>query len=100
MNRKLIQGELKDKVGTEDIKRDMTFLTIKNYVHMQEQLWFCDHHDYVHDGYRVDNSNLLNNHYFTSARLQEVCQAKYRVRATDSKKRGPISNLVHRTLSL
>jgi len=100
MNKKLIQGELKDKVNAEDIKKNMTFLTIKNYVHMQEQLWVWDHHDYIHDGYRVDNSNLLNTHCYTSARLQEVCQATYKVRDRRRKQRTvQTSNLAHRTLS-
>ncbi|KAH7255156.1 uncharacterized protein BKA55DRAFT_725354 [Fusarium redolens] len=41
-------------------------------------LWFSDHHDYVHEGYRVDNGTLLNTHCYTSARLSELCQAKYK----------------------
>jgi len=74
-----MQGELQDKIGAENISRPMTFPTIKNYVHMQEYLWFCDYHNYSHDRYRVDNSNLLNTHCYTSARLHEVCQARYEV---------------------
>ncbi|KAK0728527.1 hypothetical protein B0T26DRAFT_673041 [Lasiosphaeria miniovina] len=72
-----IEGELKDKVGARNLKRPVTFLTIQNYDHMQEFLWLPDCHAYVHEGERVDNANLLNTHCFTSARLQEVCQARY-----------------------
>jgi hypothetical protein len=46
---------------------------------MQEHFWFHDHHEYEHDGSRADLSNLLNNHCYTSSRLQEVCQAQYKV---------------------
>ncbi|KAH6982384.1 hypothetical protein EDB80DRAFT_592848, partial [Ilyonectria destructans] len=57
-----------------------TYLTIANFVNMQEFHWVDDFHDYVHDAIRVDNTNLLNPHCFTSARQQEVCQAVYQVR--------------------
>ena len=87
---KFIDGELADNIGLmksgkkgEDGKKHKkdpkTFLTIENYVHMQERHWYDDFHDYLHEGYRVDNTNLLNNHCFTSARLSEVCQAVYEV---------------------
>ncbi|KAK8071921.1 hypothetical protein PG996_005269 [Apiospora saccharicola] len=73
-----VDGELADKLGLSREKRRPTFLTIANYVHLQEQLWTRDHHDYVHEGSRVDSANLLNTHCFTSARLREVCQAVYK----------------------
>ena len=57
-----------------------TFLTIENYVDMEELLWQHDHHNYVHEGCRVDLSALLKMHCYTSARLQEICKAKYKVR--------------------
>ena len=57
-----------------------TFLTIENYVDMEELLWQRDHHNYVHEGCRVDLSALLKMHCYTSARLQEICKATYKVR--------------------
>ncbi|KAK3984490.1 hypothetical protein QBC44DRAFT_336862 [Cladorrhinum sp. PSN332] len=83
-----IDGELAKKIGLikaggknaegKKYKKDSkTFLTIKNYVHMQERHWYDDFYDYLNEGYRVDNTNLLNTHCFTSARLSEVCQAVY-----------------------
>src|SRR6266699_5031597 len=78
---KYIEGELAEKLGLKDIHRVPTFLTRENYVSLKELLWFNDSHDYVHEGYRVDNSTLLDTHASTSARLKEVCQAKYLVRA-------------------
>ncbi|KAK3938869.1 hypothetical protein QBC46DRAFT_365220 [Diplogelasinospora grovesii] len=75
-----IEGELAEKLGLKDLHREQAFLTIENYVKLHELLWLNDHHDYVHDGCRVDNANLLNTHCFTSARLKELCQAKYKVR--------------------
>ncbi|KAK4095597.1 hypothetical protein Purlil1_393 [Purpureocillium lilacinum] len=75
-----IEGELAKKLGLPTGKKahkKKTFLTIENYVHMQERLWCNDYHHYIHEAYRLDNANLLNTHCFTSARLQEVCQARY-----------------------
>jgi hypothetical protein len=80
---KYIEGELAKKIGLLKGKRGQkkkAFMTIENYVHMQNRLWTNDFHNYVHEGSRVDNSNLLNTHCFTSARCQEICQARYRVR--------------------
>jgi hypothetical protein len=77
---KYIEGELAEKLGLKDLHREQAFLTIENYVKLHELLWFNDHHDYAHDGCRVDNGNLLNTHCFASARLKELCRAKYRVR--------------------
>lgn len=77
---KFIEGELAERVGLKDLHRETGFLTIENYVKLHELLWFNDHYDYVHDGFRVDNTSLLNTHCLTSARLQELCQAKYKVR--------------------
>ncbi|CVK91801.1 uncharacterized protein FMAN_06805 [Fusarium mangiferae] len=75
-----IEGELANKIGLLTGKRGQrkkAFITIENYVHMQNRLWTNDFHDYVHEGSRVDNANLLNTHCFTSARCQEICQATY-----------------------
>jgi hypothetical protein len=47
---------------------------------MEELFWQHDHHNYVHEGYRVDLSALLKMHCYTSVRLQEICKAKYKVR--------------------
>ncbi|KAK0750179.1 hypothetical protein B0T18DRAFT_322066, partial [Schizothecium vesticola] len=73
-----IQGPLAQELGLKNIRQDQAFLTIENYVILQEQLWFRDHYDYVHEGCRIDNTNLLNTHCFSSARLQELCQAKFK----------------------
>ncbi|KAK3936527.1 hypothetical protein QBC46DRAFT_366858 [Diplogelasinospora grovesii] len=48
--------------------KKQTFITLISYAYI---------HDYRHEGSRVDASNLLNTHCYTSARLQEVCGAKY-----------------------
>jgi hypothetical protein len=79
-SKKYIEGELAEKLGLKDLHRDQEFLTIENYVKLHEHLWFNDHHDYVHEGCRVGNANLLNTHCFTSARLKELYQAKWKVR--------------------
>ncbi len=57
-----------------------TFLTIEKYVVMEELLWLNDYHNYVHEGSRVDCIALLKMHCCTSATLQEICKAKYKVR--------------------
>ena len=57
-----------------------TFLIIENYVDIEELLWQCDHHNYVHEGCRVDLSALLKMHYYTSIRLQEIYKVTYKVR--------------------
>ncbi|CAM1508797.1 Fc.00g056450.m01.CDS01 [Cosmosporella sp. VM-42] len=75
-----IDGELAKKICLLKGKkgqRKKAFITIENYVHMQNRLWIDDFHDYIHEGSRVDTANLLNTHCFTSARCQEVCQARY-----------------------
>ncbi|KAF4943641.1 hypothetical protein FSARC_14865 [Fusarium sarcochroum] len=74
-----IEGELADKLGLKNVNREQGFLTHDNFVKLHEKLWFNDHHDYVHEGYRVDNATLLNCHCYTSARLSELCEAKYGV---------------------
>jgi len=74
-----IQGELAEKLGLKNLHKEQAFLTIENYVILHEQLWFKDHHDYVHEGFRIDNANLLNTHCSSSARLQELCQSRYKV---------------------
>ncbi|KAI0443369.1 hypothetical protein F4803DRAFT_515037 [Xylaria telfairii] len=72
-----IEGELAEKIGLSRERKAPTFFTIESYVQLQLYLWTSDPHDYWHEGNRVDATNLLNNHCFTSARLQEVCGAKY-----------------------
>ncbi|KAK0726810.1 hypothetical protein B0T26DRAFT_627324, partial [Lasiosphaeria miniovina] len=67
-----IQRPLAQELGLKNLRQDQAFLTIENYVILQEQLWFRDHYDYVHEGCRIDNANLLNTHCFSSARLQEL----------------------------
>jgi hypothetical protein len=57
-----------------------TFLIIENYVDMEELLWQHDHHNYVHEGCCMDLNALLKMHYYTSARLQEICKVMYKVR--------------------
>jgi len=47
---------------------------------MEELLWQRDYHNYVHEGSRVDLSGLLEMYCYTSARLQEICKAKFKVR--------------------
>jgi hypothetical protein len=56
------------------------FLTIENYIDIKELLWQHDHYNYVHERCRVDLSALLKMYCYTSARLQEICKAKYKVR--------------------
>ena len=85
--RKYIEGELADKIGLSREIKPPTFFTIESYVQLQLYHWVSDAHEYKHEGSRVDATNLLNNHCFTSARLQEVCGAKYEVRA-DQPERG------------
>ncbi|KAK5988066.1 hypothetical protein PT974_12203 [Cladobotryum mycophilum] len=75
-----VEGELAKKIGLFTGKKshkEKSFFTVESYGRMQIYHWAHDTYDYVHDGYRVDNTNLLNGHCFTSARLQEICQAKY-----------------------
>lgn len=87
--KKYIEGELAQKIGLLTGKkalREKAFMTIENYVHMQNRLWINDFHDYVHEGSRVDMANLLNTHCFTSARCQELCQARYKVRHTNTRR--------------
>ncbi|KAK3395185.1 hypothetical protein B0H63DRAFT_386959, partial [Podospora didyma] len=73
-----INGPLAQELGLKNLRQDQVFLTIEDYVILQEQLWFRDHYDCVHEGYRIDNANLLNMHCFSSARLQELCQARFK----------------------
>ncbi|KAK0611658.1 hypothetical protein B0T14DRAFT_413287, partial [Immersiella caudata] len=68
---------LRFKIPLSIIENEPTFLTIENCVHMQEKHWKNDHHNYIHEGIRVFLSRLLNMHCYTSARLQEICLAKY-----------------------
>jgi hypothetical protein len=77
-----ILGELAKKTGLLTGKRRQkkkTFMSIENYVYTHHRLWVKDFYDYIHEGGRVDNANLLNIYCFISARCQEVCQARYKV---------------------
>ncbi len=90
MELKFIEGPLADDLGLyragktdnegqKHKKAPKPILTIENYVRMQMQHWIHDGYQYQNEGNRVDNTNLLNSHCFTSARLSEVCQAVYNV---------------------
>ena len=90
MELKFIEGPLADDLGLyragktdnegqKHKKGPKPILTIENYVRMQMQHWIHDGYQYQNEGNRVDNTNLLNSHCFTSARLSEVCQAVYNV---------------------
>ena len=79
-----IQGELADELGLKSLRKEQTFLTIENFVKLHQFLWFEDFHDYVHEGYRVDDANLLNTHCFSSTRVAELCGAKYKVECSFS----------------
>ncbi|KAL7940599.1 hypothetical protein V8C42DRAFT_362174 [Trichoderma barbatum] len=73
-----IEGELADSIGLlKDVHRTKKFFTIENYSHMQTFHWEKDFYNYIHEGSRIDSTNLLNAHCFTSARLSEICQATY-----------------------
>ncbi|KAG9244993.1 hypothetical protein BJ878DRAFT_40562 [Calycina marina] len=73
-----IKDVLRHKIPLSIEEKAPTFLTIENYVDMEELLWQHDHHNFVHEGCRVDLSALLKMHCYTSARLQEICKAKYK----------------------
>lgn len=71
-----------------------TYLTIENYVDMEDLLWQRDYHNYVHEGCRVDLSALLKMHCYTSARLQEICKASFKVRYQVSTVNGKIFSVL------
>ncbi|KAN0101619.1 Protein of unknown function (DUF3435) domain containing protein [Hyaloscypha variabilis] len=73
-----IQNELRVMIPLSIEEKAPTFLTIENYVDMEEQLWLRDYHNYVHEGCRVFLSALLKMNCSTAARLQEICKAKYK----------------------
>ncbi|KIW36203.1 uncharacterized protein PV06_11531 [Exophiala oligosperma] len=73
-----IKHVLRYKIPLSIEEKEPTYLTIENYVAMEEFLWLNDHHDYAHEASRVDCSALLKMHCYTSARLQEICKAKYK----------------------
>ena len=79
MKEKYVQHVLRYKIPLSIEEKEPTYLTIENYVAMEEFLWLNDHHDYAHEASRVDCSALLKMHCYTSARLQEICKAKYKV---------------------
>ena len=78
--RKYIEDVLRYKIPLSIKEKAPTFLTIENYVDMEELFWHHDYHNYVHEGCCIDLSALLKIHCYTSARLQEICKAKYNVR--------------------
>ncbi|KFZ25442.1 hypothetical protein V502_00079 [Pseudogymnoascus sp. VKM F-4520 (FW-2644)] len=80
--RPYIQDYLRHEIPLSEAEKAPTFLTIQNYLEMEELLWQKDYHNYDHEGSRVDLSALLKMHCYSSARLQEICQAKYKVRYT------------------
>ncbi|KFZ23167.1 hypothetical protein V502_02354 [Pseudogymnoascus sp. VKM F-4520 (FW-2644)] len=73
-----IEDFLRHEIPLSIEEKAPTFLTIQNYLEMEELLWQRDYHDYIHEGSCVDSSTLLKMHCYTSARLQEICQAKYK----------------------
>ncbi|KAK5202619.1 hypothetical protein LTR96_011223 [Exophiala xenobiotica] len=74
-----IKHVLRYKIPLSIEEKEPTYSTIENYVAMEEFLWLNDHHDYAHETSRVDCSALLKMHCYTSARLQGICKAKYKV---------------------
>ena len=76
-----IEGRLAETLGLSKKIKDPTYFTLEHFVRMYEYLWRNDCYDYRHEGSRVDISTLLNAHCYTSARLAEVCQAEYKVKA-------------------
>ena len=79
---KYIQGPLAREIqliSGKRAKRTKKFFTAECYMKLQAFNWSNDWHVYVHEGARVDATNMINTHCYTSARLQEVCQARYRV---------------------
>ncbi|OBT90000.1 hypothetical protein VE02_01553 [Pseudogymnoascus sp. 03VT05] len=72
-----IEKDLCSLIPLSNTQKAPTFLTIQNYGEMEELLWKKDYHNYVHEGCRVDKSTLLKVHCYSSARLQEICNAKY-----------------------
>ncbi|OCK80334.1 hypothetical protein K432DRAFT_393129 [Lepidopterella palustris CBS 459.81] len=73
--RKYIKDTLQKTVPLSAEEKPQTLLTIENYVHIQTQCWQADHHNYIHEGVRVYQSNMLTMHCFSSATLQEVCNS-------------------------
>jgi hypothetical protein len=80
MREKYIINVLRHKIPLLIEEKAPTFLIIENYVDMEELLWQRDHYNYVHEGCRVDLSTLLKMHCYTSARLQEIFKARYKVK--------------------
>lgn len=68
-------GLLRGKIG----KIPRKYFTLDSYKKVQSFHWEEDWLDYVHEGTRVDNTNMINGHAYTSARLSEICQATYKV---------------------
>lgn len=88
--RKYINGDLADKIGLSKEIKKQTFITISTFVHLYGYEWREDGHNYKHEGSRVDTSTLLVTHSFTSARLQEVCGAKYKVGSEAAREEGSV----------
>lgn len=70
---------LRYKIPLSVEEKAPTNLTIENYTAIEKHLWLFNHHNYVHEGSRVDQSTLLNLHAYTSARLKEIYKATYKV---------------------
>jgi hypothetical protein len=81
-------------IGLSRLEVAPTFFTMENYVGMEELFWQRDYHNYVHEGCRVDLSALLKLHCYTSARLQEICKAKFKVRYQAQNENVRISSLL------
>ncbi|KAH9203425.1 hypothetical protein DL95DRAFT_503944, partial [Leptodontidium sp. 2 PMI_412] len=57
-------------------EKALTFLTIESYVDMEELLWQHDHHNYVHEGCRVDLSALLKTNLVLLKYIATLSQAE------------------------
>ncbi|KAK4032828.1 hypothetical protein C8A01DRAFT_50461 [Parachaetomium inaequale] len=68
------------KLDLSTATRQPTYLTLENYMYMEEQLWKNDGHEYVHDAYRVFISAKLKLHVFTPARIGEVSEGSTRAK--------------------
>ncbi|EFY94585.2 carbonic anhydrase [Metarhizium robertsii ARSEF 23] len=76
-----IEGPLADEIGLLRGKRGKIprkYFTLDSYKKVQSFHWEEDWFDYIHEGTRVDNTNMINGHAYTSARLSEICQATYK----------------------
>jgi hypothetical protein len=76
---------LRHKIPLSIEEKAPTFLTIENYVDMEELFWQYDHHNYVHEECRVDLSALLKMHCYTwrcaiaADAMQKMCSNAGRI---------------------